>query len=127
VLAALSRNELIVLLSDRDLQGTGAEVRFFGETTTLPSGAAVLAMRTGAPLFPLATYFGSGQTHKIVVLDEIDTTREGRLRQDAARITQDVADALETLIRRAPEQWHLLQPNWPSDYEWLSENQKSPF
>jgi KDO2-lipid IV(A) lauroyltransferase len=26
-----------------------------------------------------------------------------------------LAYELETLIRRAPEQWHLLQPNWPSD------------
>jgi len=32
-----------------------------------------------------------------------------------ARITQLMADELEGLIRRAPEQWHLLQPNWPSD------------
>jgi KDO2-lipid IV(A) lauroyltransferase len=26
-----------------------------------------------------------------------------------------VAEELEQLISRAPEQWHLLQPNWPSD------------
>ena len=32
---------------------------------------------------------------------------------------KDLAIALETLIRRAPEQWHLLQPNWPSDYDAL--------
>ncbi|MFV1989297.1 MAG: phosphatidylinositol mannoside acyltransferase [Acidimicrobiales bacterium] len=120
VIAALARNELVVLLSDRDLQGNGAEVNFFGETTTLPSGGAILALRTGAPLFPLAAYFGAGEQHEILVLDEIDTRREGRLRQDAARITQDVAYALEVLIRRAPDQWHLLQPNWPSDFELLS-------
>ena len=32
-----------------------------------------------------------------------------------ARVTQLIADDLEMLIRRAPEQWHLFQPNWPSD------------
>jgi KDO2-lipid IV(A) lauroyltransferase len=32
-----------------------------------------------------------------------------------ARITQAMAYNLQGLIRRAPEQWHLLQPNWPSD------------
>ncbi len=26
-----------------------------------------------------------------------------------------LAHDLEYLIRRAPEQWHLFQPNWPSD------------
>jgi KDO2-lipid IV(A) lauroyltransferase len=45
----------------------------------------------------------------------LDTTRRGRLREDVARITQELACALEGLIREAPEQWHLLQPNWPSD------------
>jgi phosphatidylinositol dimannoside acyltransferase len=32
-----------------------------------------------------------------------------------ARITQAIADELESLIRLAPDQWHLMQPNWPSD------------
>jgi KDO2-lipid IV(A) lauroyltransferase len=39
------------------------------------------------------------------------------LRSDIARITQSLAHEFETLIRAAPEQWHLLQPNWPSDRE----------
>jgi KDO2-lipid IV(A) lauroyltransferase len=39
------------------------------------------------------------------------------MRQDVQRLTEDVAAALEDLIRRAPEQWHLFQPNWPSDRE----------
>ncbi|MTA40097.1 MAG: hypothetical protein F2560_03555 [Actinobacteria bacterium] len=29
--------------------------------------------------------------------------------------TQAIAHELEELIRRAPEQWHMFQPNWPSD------------
>jgi KDO2-lipid IV(A) lauroyltransferase len=50
----------------------------------------------------------------------MDTTRHGRFREDVARLTQDMAGELEGLIRRAPEQWHLQQPNWPSDYEALA-------
>jgi KDO2-lipid IV(A) lauroyltransferase len=42
--------------------------------------------------------------------------REGRLRDNVARVTQELADRFEELIRAAPEQWHLLQPNWPSDH-----------
>ena len=30
-------------------------------------------------------------------------------------LAADLADGLAALIRYAPEQWHLLQPNWPSD------------
>ena len=40
---------------------------------------------------------------------------QGGLRDDVARITQNLAYELEFLIRRAPEQWHLFQPNWPWD------------
>jgi lauroyl/myristoyl acyltransferase len=31
--------------------------------------------------------------------------------------TQRLAVVLEEMIRRAPEQWHVLQPVWPSDRE----------
>jgi KDO2-lipid IV(A) lauroyltransferase len=37
------------------------------------------------------------------------------LRDDVARMTQRLAGEFEELIRAAPEQWHLMQPNWPSD------------
>ena len=30
-----------------------------------------------------------------------------------------IADEFELMIRETPEQWHLLNPNWPSDYEVL--------
>jgi KDO2-lipid IV(A) lauroyltransferase len=40
---------------------------------------------------------------------------EKRLRDDVQRITQLLASELELLIRRAPSQWHMFQPNWPSD------------
>ena len=49
----------------------------------------------------------------------LEVERQGKLRDDVARITQDLADELEVLIRRAPDQWHLMQPNWPSDHEEL--------
>ena len=103
------------LLCDRDIEGDGVEVEFFGERTTLPGGPATLALRTGATLLPVAVYFRPGRDHLGVVRPPVPVEREGRLRDDIARITQVLARELEALIRAAPEQWHLLQPNWPSD------------
>ena len=117
VLRALRDNRIVCLLSDRDIEGDGVEVEFFGERTTLPGGPATLALRTGATLLPAAVYFRSGRDHLGVVRPPIPVEREGRLREDIARITQALAHELEALIRVAPEQWHLLQPNWPSDRE----------
>ncbi len=112
---ALKANHTLALLCDRDLAGNGPEVDFFGERTTLPGGPATLALRTGAPILPTAIYFDGPTSRHAVVRPPLDTTRHGRLREDVQRVTQDLAIALEELIRRAPEQWHLLQPNWPSD------------
>lgn len=116
---ALKENRILALLCDRDLAGGGIEVEFFGERTTLPGGPATLALRSGAPLLPTAVYHEADGTHLGVAGPPLDTTRQGKLREDVARITQDLATALEGLIRRAPDQWHLLQPNWPSDHEAL--------
>jgi len=114
VARALKANEIVCLLCDRDLAGNGIEVDFLGERTTLPGGPATLAARSGAPLLPAGVYF-TDDAHRGIVRPPIDVSRSGRLRDDVARITQDLADELAWLIRRAPEQWHLLQPNWPSD------------
>lgn len=116
VLKALGDNEIVCLLCDRDIQGGGIEVEFFGERTTLPAGPATLGIRAGAPIIPVGVYFTRQVNgHHAIVRPPIPMEREGSLRDDVARVTQALAGDLEYLIRRAPEQWHLFQPNWPSD------------
>ena len=115
LLRALKANKVAGLVSDRDMVGNGVEVEFFGERTTLPAGAATLALRTGAPLLPVVVYSGPGNWHTGIVHPPLDTTRRGRMREDIARVTQDLARTFEYDIRAQPEQWHLYQPNWPSD------------
>ncbi len=116
VIKALKANEAVCLLSDRDITGSGISVEFFGEHTRLPAGPAALSLRTGAPLLPVAVYFTTRRDgHRGLVRPPLPSDRDGSLRQDAARVTQALAHELEHLIRRAPTQWHLFQPNWPSD------------
>ncbi|HEU5308219.1 MAG TPA: phosphatidylinositol mannoside acyltransferase [Acidimicrobiia bacterium] len=139
VLKALRNNEVVCLLADRDLTGDGVDVEFFGERTTLPGGPAMAALRAGAPLLPVGCYFLPDGDSRADIRPPLDTSRSrargtsgsgasgtsqsrasgtartGRLRDDMARVTQDLAHAYEDLIRVAPTHWHLLQPNWPSD------------
>jgi phosphatidylinositol dimannoside acyltransferase len=119
VLRAIKARHVVCLLADRDIQGDGVPVDFLGERTTLPAGPATLALRTGAALLPTAAYF-QPKGHFTIVEEPILVERRGRFREDVARVTQDVADRLAGLISTAPEQWHLLQPNWPSDHEALA-------
>jgi KDO2-lipid IV(A) lauroyltransferase len=117
VTAALRANHIVCLLSDRDIGHSGPRVEFFGEETTLPGGAATLSLRTGAPIFPTAVYFTDRlDAHLGWVRAPMEVERRSKkLRDDVHRVTQDLARELEILIRRAPSQWHLFQPNWPSD------------
>jgi KDO2-lipid IV(A) lauroyltransferase len=117
VLRALKANHIALLMCDRDIGGGGVEVDLFGERTTLPGGPATLALRTGAPLLPAAVYFDGPAGHHAFVRPPVSLARRGRMRDDVARVTQDLAREIEVLVRKAPEQWHIFQPNWPSDYE----------
>jgi phosphatidylinositol dimannoside acyltransferase len=120
VLRRLREGGLIGLLCDRDIAGNGIEVDFFGERTTLPAGPATLALRSGAALLSAVVYSGPGPFHTAQVSPPYDMTRSGSLRKDVARLTQELAHAFEGYIRQAPEQWHLFQPNWPSDDEFIA-------
>lgn len=125
VVKAIKRADIVCLLCDRDIGGGGIEVEFFGERTTLPAGPATLALRTGAPLLPSAVYY-DGDVHRAVIRAPVPAERRGRLREDVTRVTQLLAHELEVLIRAAPEQWHLMQPNWPSDHEAMGSTAAAP-
>lgn len=113
---AIAENKAVALLSDRDIKGRGIEVEFFGEKTTIPPGPATLAVKTGAPLFPVGTYF-DGTGHRVVVKPAIPIPEAESRSEQVRLMSQALATELESLIMRAPDQWHLLQPNWPSDEE----------
>ena len=117
VARTLEANRVVCLMADRDISGDGVDVEFFGEWTTLPAGPALLAFRSGAPLIPMAVYFRPRGNHLARIGPPVPVEREGRLRDDVTRITQVVAHRFEDFIRADPTQWHVMQPNWPSDRE----------
>ncbi|MGI9585057.1 MAG: lysophospholipid acyltransferase family protein [Acidimicrobiia bacterium] len=104
----------LALLSDRDVTGRGVKAPFFGEETSLPSGPVALAEITKSVLIPVVVYFNDGG-YTIEIAEPITLPEEGtrQERLDAGAVL--VARAMERFIRKHPEQWHLFQPNWPSD------------
>jgi KDO2-lipid IV(A) lauroyltransferase len=117
ILAALKSGSLVCLLADRLVGGTsGVDVEFFGGKAYLPAGPVALALRSGAPLMAGAIYFGkTANDHDIVFRPPLVLERTGRFRKDVQLGTQALAGEMEALVRLAPSQWHLLQPNWADD------------
>ncbi|MFG1926107.1 phosphatidylinositol mannoside acyltransferase [Cryptosporangium sp. NPDC048952] len=108
---------VVVLLADRDLSSRGIEVEFFGETTKMPAGPAILALRTGAPLFGLKAWNDGPMTRARVIgpLEVLDDPDAARDPVQIAAVTQRIADALAEGIAEHPVDWHMLQPLWLAD------------
>ena len=114
----VKNGSIVAILGDRDLKGTGPEVRFFGEETTLPGGSASLAIRTGVPLLVAGIYgtrFEDGKRGWDADIQGPLEMPDGTGQDAVAELTRRLAAELEVLIARHPEEWHVLQPFWPAD------------
>lgn len=120
LLAGLRDGAAVGLVCDRDISGAGIEVEFLGERTLLPSGPAVLSLRTGAPIVAGALYQRPRGRYHVVVLDPIEVEKGKADTERVRAVTVQIVRRLEELIKREPGQWHLFQPNWPTDpgYRW---------
>ena len=78
----------------------------------LPSGAALLAARTGAALLPAVPRF-DGAGWRIQVHPEVPVTGEGRLAGTGSPTAmQAVADVFTDGLGEHPEDWHMLGRIW---------------
>ena len=107
----LQAGKLIALVADRDMSRNGIEVNFFGKTSKMPSGPAVLAIKTGAPLITAYVRYTSGGIE--IIFDEIiKPTNSGSEEEQIKIITQSMADNFAKRIKENPVDWHMLQRIW---------------
>lgn len=101
----------VCLLGDRDIKGTGVEVEFFGEKTTMPTGAVRLAEETGANLHVVHCWFEGtidDPSWGLHISPHLPV-------QGVAETVQKMAALMEENIRVHPVDWHVLQPFWLAD------------
>ena len=104
----LKSGAVVPLLADRDLSSRGVEVTFFGRRTKMPAGPAILALRTGAPLYVVTVWFEpdrpTGSLSRRIELADASGSFGDRVR----RLTQLVANEFERGIAQHPADWHML-------------------
>lgn len=108
---------LVCLVADRDLSSSGVEVKFFGETTRMPAGPAMLAQQTGALLLPVTLWYDDSPVMRGRVHPPVDVPETGTRAEKTSVMTQALADAFATGIADHPEDWHMLQRLWLADLE----------
>lgn len=109
VLRTLNAGGTVALVADQNPIRGGIPVEFFGREANTARGPAVLALRSGAPVFLGVALRTEGGDHDYdVTLREVPVEPSGDLEDDVHRLVQAYTVLLETAIREAPEQyfWH---------------------
>jgi phosphatidylinositol dimannoside acyltransferase len=113
VLQALRDDEIVITAIDRDITGTGHLMPFFGKPAPIPLGPAAIALRTGAPLFPVCVYRMPDDTYLAEGAPLVIPRSTGDARADQVRITEELLGHIERFIREHPDQWHVPHRVWP--------------
>jgi KDO2-lipid IV(A) lauroyltransferase len=107
----LRASTVVPLLADRDLTARGIEVEFFDGRTKMPAGPALLALRTGAPLYVASLWFEPDAACGVLE-GPLELPTDGALDVRVRATTQLIADRMAAGIARHPEDWHMLQRLW---------------
>jgi KDO2-lipid IV(A) lauroyltransferase len=106
---ALARNRVVALLIDQDSRGGGVFVPFFGRPAHTPPGAAILALRTKAPVVSVFIRRRPEGGHVITFAPlPIVAGGAGRVRELTASFTATI----EAAIRRSPAEWVWWHERW---------------
>lgn len=109
---ALRRNEVVVLLGDRDGSSQTKEVEFFGKKVAVPLGPAYLSLVTGAPVIPVFVVLEKGQ-YAAVMEDPIVFQGDRGNRQQIIDLgMKRLMEVFEEYIRRYPDQWYNFFDYW---------------
>lgn len=107
ILTTLKRNEIVLILADNYKRGE-VQTKLFGQPIRSARGPVSLALRSGAPVLPVYLIRDHDGSLLLVIEPELDLIRSGRLNSDVTENTHLIAQHLEGLIRRYPDQWHWL-------------------
>lgn len=111
LLRELRANRIVGLLVDQDTRGRGVFVPFFGRPAHTPAGAAVLALRSRAPVVAAFIERTAAGTHTIRVRPLHGFSTE-RARPSVRELTATFTRAIEEQLRRRPEQWVWWHRRW---------------
>ncbi len=112
VLNALRHNEMLGLLIDRPVEDYGVAVNFFNALTQVPSGAAALALKTGARVVPAGLVRLPDNRFLALVDHYVHFEPSGDIKRDVQALTQHIMDSLEKMVRQYPDQWFMFRRMW---------------
>lgn len=112
---ALQNRRLLALVSDRDLTGRGLLLPAFDATRSYPKGPAAYALRFGTPIVIGYLLFQDKPGHPpyyACIEPPLQFVPTGNNEADVERLTAVLAERLNRVIARYPEQWLVFNAGW---------------
>ena len=111
IIAALRKNEIVLITGDRAVVGESVERAFFGEPARLPLGPVTLAQRTGA-LIVGAIGWREAQKRVGGQFFPVSLALPKEERSNADKLHARIVEVMEEAIKAHPEQWVVFSPVW---------------
>jgi len=109
IMRLLKKNKAVTIITDRDIQNSGVDYKFFGRIVSMPKGASILSIRTGAPIIVCYNVLDpETPRYKGVIFRPIypdDYNSEDDLMNEMIRL-------LEKQITMFYDQWFVFQRIW---------------
>ncbi len=112
-LRALKKNELVLILGDRDVTASGVETEFFGRKVAIPRGPAGLAARSGAAVFFGYLVRESTHRYRAVFRPPLEIDRTASREEQEFQIIRGLVEEMEACITAHLDQWYMYYPVWP--------------
>ena len=111
---AIERGRLLTLVADRDLTGRGTLCPAFDAWRSFPNGPAAYALRYSVPIIVGCVVFQDrpGRPPYRAHVETLDFTPIGNTDTDVPALTRLVADHMNRMIGRFPDQWLVFKAGW---------------
>ena len=111
-LEVLKNNEILAILGDQRGPQEGIKIKFFGKETSVFTGPAAFAVKTGAPIVYMIIVRQPDYKYKIyaqeISLNNLPNNEEDQI----VELTKRHMALLEEYIRKYPEQWFWMHNRW---------------
>jgi KDO2-lipid IV(A) lauroyltransferase len=113
ILKALARGEAIAILIDQNVRGDGGLfIDFFGRAASSTPALATLALRSGAPIVPVFSWFLPDGRLQISYRPALEPRRHGSIEEDVRDLMRRSTAMLEEEIRLRPDMWLWMHDRW---------------
>jgi KDO2-lipid IV(A) lauroyltransferase len=109
---ALKQGQVLGMMGDRDIQGTGICVAMFGKQVKLPRGPWELARRTNALVVPVFCRRRLRDDFEVVLAEPYRVAVSDSPDADIRTAAERYAALLEAHLRRDPGQWVVMEDFW---------------